>query len=105
MFPGTSLADAIPTKRITEGHIDSTCIGDVSDPLCAVETWIACYALEKPELCALLGVKGKRFNPDAQPNIFDYRIIEVLPVAPERIPRRFRDRPWFIHAQSSGVRD
>ena len=36
-FPGTSLADAGATKRITEGHIDSTCIGDVSDPAAATD--------------------------------------------------------------------
>ena len=99
MFPGTPLADAGSTKRITEGHIDSTCIGDVSNPVCAIETWNACYAFERPELCALLGVEGMRFTPDARPNIIEYRIIEVLPVAPERIPRRLRDSPWFIHAQ------
>ena len=86
MLPGTPLADAGSTKRITEGHIDSNCIGDVSDPVCAIETWFACYALEKPELCELLGVEGRRFEPDAQPNIVEYRIIEVLPVASDRPP-------------------
>ena len=96
MFSGTSLAEAIPTKRITEGHIDSTCIGDVSDPVCAIETWIACYALESHELCALLGVEGKRFNPDAQPNIFEYRIIRVLPITHEQTTPWLRNKSWFV---------
>lgn len=99
ILSGMALADAESYKRITEGHIDSQCIGDVSDPVCAIETWNACYALERPELCALLGVEGMRFKPDAQPNIIEYRIIEVLPVASDRAPPRLRNMPWFIHAQ------
>ena len=90
ILPGTPLADAGSTKRITEGHVDSKCIGNVSDPVCAIETWIACYALGRPELCALLGVEGMRFKPDAHSNIFDYRNIEVLPGTPDKIPLRLR---------------
>ena len=95
ILSGMALADAESYKRITEGRIDSHCIGDVSDPICAVETWIACYALERPELCALLGVEGMRFEGDAQPNIFDYKIIEVLPITTDRTPNRLRNKPWF----------
>ena len=99
MLSGVAFADFKSYKRITDGHIDSHCIGDVSDPVCAIETWFACYALERPELCELLGVKGRRFKPDAQPNIVEYRIIEVLPVAPDRLPPRLQNKPWFINAQ------
>ena len=99
MLLGIAPADAGSTKRITEGHIDSQCIGDVSNPVCAVETWIACYALERPKLCALLGVEGMRFETDVQPNIFEYRIIEVLPVTPDLIPPQLRSKPWYILAQ------
>ena len=96
ILSGTPLADAGSTKRITEGHIDSNCIGDVSDPVCAIETWIACYALQKPELCSVLGVEGMRFKPDAQPNIFDYRIIRVLPITPENTTHWLRNKSWFV---------
>ena len=84
-----------PPSGSPRAHIDSHCIGDVSDPVCAVETLIACYALERPELCALLGVQGMRFEGDAQPNIFDYKIIEILPITTDRIPNRLRNKPWF----------
>ena len=98
-----ALADFKSYKRITKGHIDSTCIGDVSDPVCAIETWFACYALERPELCELLGVEGRRFEPDAQPNIVEYRIIEALPVASDRPPPRLLNKPGHPPAQL-GVR-
>jgi hypothetical protein len=73
-------AQGLISKRISAARTDSICIGDVSDPVCAVETWIACYALEKPDLCSRLGVKGMRFVTDDIPNIFDYKIVSVSPV-------------------------
>ena len=99
MFSGAAPAEQSAPRRITEGHIDSTCIGDVSGPICAIETWIACYALERPELCALLGVEGMHFKPDARPNIFEYQIIDILPVTPKRTPLQLRDKSWYVPAR------
>ena len=40
-----------------------------------------------------------RLEGDTRPNIFDYKIIDVLPVTPERTPLRLRDKSWYVPAQ------
>ncbi len=75
-------------KRISVDHSDSLCIGDVSSSICAFETWIACHALHKPELCARLGVANMRFKPDRERLIHQYVIVDALPVTSVRLPER-----------------
>lgn len=83
--PQSTAAQDWTAKRITPAFADSACIGKVSDPVCAVETWIACYAREDSRLCAALGVDGMKFTPDVTPNIFDYVIVDMIPVTSERM--------------------
>lgn len=80
----TAAQDRMP-KRITPTLADSTCIGNVSKPICAVETWIACYARSESRLCSLLGVNGMRFNPEGRADFVDYVIVDILPVTTTRI--------------------
>jgi len=83
-------AQAWDHKRITRSSADSSCIGDVSSPVCAVETWIACHAREAPKLCALLGVTGMKFVPFGTANVFDYAIVAMRPVTADRITAGMR---------------
>lgn len=89
-LPHSVLAQKSEPKRITQTWADSTCIGDVSNPVCAVETWIACHAREDPSLCALLGVNRIKFIPYGTPNVFDYVILEIMPVTEERMTQGVR---------------
>ena len=46
--------------------------GSETSPMHWLSIWLA--------VIRLVGMEGMRFYPDAQPNIFDYRIISVLPI-------------------------
>jgi len=55
----------------------STCIGNPVTPLCAVETYWACFLRREPELCDMVqaGVRPQSKGPHIRPDIReDYRI-------------------------------
>ena len=86
-------------RRIDATHATSTSIGDLSDHVCAIETWIACYARAEPRLCGLLGVIGMKFNPRGRVDISEYWIVDVLPVTAGHIPPRLRGKKWMVPGQ------
>ncbi|MBF0325053.1 MAG: hypothetical protein HQL42_08260 [Alphaproteobacteria bacterium] len=56
-------------RSITRTHSDSRCIGDPRTPLCAVETFMACWARQAPDLCKMVwdfsdvsGSEGVRYQ-------------------------------------------
>ena len=94
-LPEPTWAKGPAPKRISADRSTSTCIGDISDPVCAVETWIACYARGNPDLCALLGVKGMRFDREGMVDAYEYWIVDVIPVSKQRIGSKQKGMNWF----------
>jgi hypothetical protein len=72
---GGAVAQPQPAYRtISAQRIDSACIGNTSDAVCALETLFACTRLGKPELCNKVGVPG--MPPFPARGVTEYRIVD-----------------------------
>lgn len=85
-------------REIGPEHADSTCIGEATTPLCATETFIACWARREIDLCRRVydGPLTHFNDPDAKPHTFRYRLAEIGRSADEnRLPPEARLAfPW-----------
>lgn len=88
---------------ITDGST-SDCIGDPKTPLCAAETYNACFMGSYEPLCRAVGVDFAK-DLGAFPvgpiigrlYFLAYRVLEEVPLRPEDIPQtypKFGDRSW-----------
>ena len=85
--------DPAQTRIITPTEATSKCIGDISTPLCAVETFLACmWRLERPH-CEQVGVFG--FSLDNKAETARYRILSVRILRAKDIPDRLRHTDWM----------
>lgn len=91
--PGVDDFDPAEIRGITPTEAASKCIGDVSTPLCAVETFLACmWRLERP-LCERVGVFD--FSLADRPDPVRYRILSARILRAEDIPDHLRDTDWM----------
>ena len=77
-----SLAEAPPPAEIRwikQDKATSDCIGDVADPLCAVETLIACWVRVQPDLCSRVHdeTPDPTPTPDLKPFEAEYKVKSV----------------------------
>lgn len=91
LLGGAGRAQAGDVRTVPEGyrylgpdHADSSCIGEVSTPECAAETYLACSVRADPSLCALVGIEDKAFGFVNTRDYEAYRIVDILPVPAER---------------------
>jgi hypothetical protein len=67
-----------------------------------VETWIACYTLGRPELCARVGVKVTQPpDPSSQYQATDYQITAIRPVTAEPPIGEMGRAPWYVNENLS----
>ncbi len=66
-------------RWITQEKATSDCIGDITDPLCAVETLIACWARAEPDLCRRVHdeTPDPVPTPELKPYKAEYRVKRV----------------------------
>ena len=104
VLAGTTTAQADAVLRIDNTTSDSVCVGDSSTPVCAVETWLACFARRAPALCEQVVPHVEMlFNPRTEPYFIEYQIADVLPVMPERITDElsvFRIKPGDMEVRA-----
>src|ERR1044072_7980394 len=86
-------ATAGGVRTISSARTDSTCIGNPSDPVCALETLFACKVLGRPDLCAEVGLRG--LKPFRGYGIAEYKIVTVRPITSEPIPPRLHRESWY----------
>jgi len=68
-------------RRITQTSATSDCIGDPKTPLCAVETFRACFARQDRSLCRLVGQPDVQFVGGAQTVEYIVGSIEAIRAA------------------------
>lgn len=99
----TTMAQADAILRIDDNTSDSDCIGDGSTPVCAVETWFACFARRAPSLCKQIVPHIEMlFFPQAKPYFIEYQIADVLPITLERITPElsvFEIKPGYMEVR------
>ncbi|WP_148207514.1 hypothetical protein [Paramagnetospirillum magneticum] len=83
--------------RITQDadSTDSKCIGQLTSPLCAVESWLACYTRSDKSLCALAEldyVDRQNSFKSALYKITRYHVVASWVLGENDIPR------WYRHA-------
>ena len=68
----------------TTGDTSSQCVGDPRTPLCALDTWKACYLWTEPSFCERVGLEGLDFREDEIGSSFEeehtLRRIAVRPI-------------------------
>lgn len=68
----------------TTGETSSPCVGDPRTPLCALDTWNACFLWTEPQLCERVGLEGVDFREDEIGSTFErehtFRRIAVRPI-------------------------
>lgn len=70
-LPQASPAQGTEIRRITQTTATSECIGDGFDPLCTLETMLACRARQIKAFC---DIAGWHMGPDRAHNL-EYRIV------------------------------
>lgn len=83
--PASAAAQTEPVLRIGKDYADSKCIGDISTPVCAAETVLACLTRADLHLCTLVGIPGildfiKSKDENVPRRRLVYRIVGVEPV-------------------------
>ena len=81
----TQVAGAAAIRTIAStGEASSECIGDPRTPLCALDTWNACFLWTEPQLCEKVGLEGVDFREDEIGSKFEwahtFRRIAVRPI-------------------------
>src|SRR5262249_35946265 len=80
-------------RTISAERIDSACVGNTSDAVCALETLLACTTLGRPELCEKVGLSGMPAFPPR--GVTEYRIVTVRSVMSEPIAPELRQKSWY----------
>jgi hypothetical protein len=92
--PGTPPAPEI--RRITQNEATSDCIGDPRTPLCAVETFIACWTRREPVLCNRVGQPRGSFEGAALPApAAEYYLVKLFTIQSKDIPAHLKDAYWY----------
>ena len=87
-FSKPVVAGTKPVLTVGPGRADSDCVGDTATPVCAVETWLACFARTDAELCArAVPHVNMLFHPEAKPYFIRYQISAVLVLSRVRITK------------------
>ena len=81
-------------RRITPSTADSACIGSPVTPLCAVETWIACFARGDLSLCRAVGQDYEFFEPDGVTWPTEYVIERMHKIRPEDVTEEQKSPDW-----------
>lgn len=85
--------DSAQTRIITPTEATSTCIGDISTPLCTVETFLACMRRLERSFCEQVGVFG--FSLRKNPEPVRYRILSGRILRDQDIPDHLRHTFWM----------
>lgn len=95
--PGSGMDDFDPAqiRIITPTESTSTCIGDPRTPVCAVETFRACFARLDKRLCEKAGVSGDTMQFSKTPYLDRYQILSAKVVRAEDITPKLRDAEWY----------
>ena len=85
-----------PVKRNAPDYDNASCIGDMSTPVCATESLLACLSHEYPNLCVQLGLPAPDLTgPSGPPMYREYKIVAVQPadaqLAAERLGENIHD--------------
>lgn len=59
---GVFAADLFSERKVSIQKSDGECVGNVKDPLCAVDTLTACIIRKDDSLCKKLGIKKNDFD-------------------------------------------
>lgn len=80
-------------RKLTRSAGTSDYIGDPLTPICAVETFIACYARDEPKLCRVASGPKRRPPPSGSftPNSTLYRLLEVKRLERSDFPADWSD--------------
>jgi len=65
-----------------------------STPLCALESWIECFASARPDLCTLVGAKDVVVKPEDGRRRYDYFVVSQIPVDEGR-PEAVDAKSWL----------
>ncbi len=79
-------------RRIGPSDSTSDCIGNPKTPVCAVETFIACWARHQMPLCWRVGVD--RFSFTGTVTAVEYAIVYLKRLRDEDIPAHLKDADW-----------
>ena len=82
-------------RRITPTTADSACIGDPITPLCAVETWVACFTRADLSLCRAVGQDYEFFKPTEVLWTREYVVERVHKIQPEDVTEELKDTYWY----------
>ena len=88
-----SAAQEPEIRRIAASDATSGCIGNPVTPLCAVETFIACWVRADPALCRRVGVDKKSIKP--RNYSIEYYVELMRTLRPEDIALRLKDTYWY----------
>lgn len=82
----------------TDDTASSECIGDPRTPLCALDTWKACFMWGEPSLCEKVGLPGVEFRTNTgewPPIALSYQVYEALDIEAPHLTHLPRDQRWF----------
>lgn len=100
---GSAVAEGKPVFAVGPGAEGGGCVGEISTPICAVDTWLSCFARVDAKLCARVAPHVKvLFGSDWVPVFERYQIAEILTITPERInPRlaKFQVKPGDVEVR------
>ena len=82
-----------PVRRITETEATSGCIGDPRTPMCAVKTFVACFARRDISLCRKVGVGTVSLGSEMV--LSEYVLVSRELIRAEAILDRLRDSYWY----------
>ena len=102
----TQPAAAGETRTIVStGDASSECIGDPRTPLCALDTWEACFEWRERSLCELVGLEEIAFSAsdgEKPRRVYLYQPYDVLEIEARhladienRLVRLSPDKTWF----------
>ena len=102
----TQPAGAAEMRTIAStGEASSECIGDPRTPLCALDTWEACFVWRERLLCELVGLEEIAFSGgagEAPRWVYTYQPYDVLEIddrhladIENRLVRLSPDQTWF----------
>ncbi len=93
---GNASAQQPEIRSISQTSATSRCIGDPRTPLCAFETFIACWVRRDISLCEMVGRPNLSLRDDANalPGIA-YFVRKSFTIREEDIPDHLKDANWY----------
>lgn len=91
------LADVPPPDElrfITADNATSQCIGDPKTPLCAVETFKACFARNDMKLCRKVGVDSPNLFLGPKQNV-SYSVLEQRVLTDADMTKELKNADWW----------